>query len=459
MARCFVAAPFTGLIILFVYPPYSSGFVTLTNSSVVGEGARPEPRLLRFLRKGSFQTMGHSTDTSLFKGRKLKSDVKSRAGHKHKSTKNIPLCQPVLPQSKVLTFTAGRYERCAIITHPVVEHVTDPMPIMFWFHAAGGQANKPQCTHWSQLGLQKKFTVICAEALQGVFRGRGGFWSLPEVVTDDSGNRCNYNRSSTAVEPGDIDLQYIMAILHELKQQHTTYDISKLFFAGCSMGSHFSLYASTCIKEEYPSSVSAFATHSSGLKVRGDGLEFPYDVYNPAYRWGECPGCQYAPIKPRKFDDPLGLKACVFDNTGDSSDFYWSSVNLAEEWSRLGNKVELHALSPGVHCEIKDYEEIWQCLDDGTGRLQGVDATRELQKEPKVLVKTRLGHKSKSRTLQVSTALPRYPLVQNRDGRRRRKQHVANMLRAWRCRKLNRRRAMHVQGMESPSSRHSLELL
>lgn len=403
MMPCLLAYSFAGLLcILSLHVPAVSAFHRLSNFTQAAGKPTPVPPMLRFQRRAreNVTTGGSSDDRKV----KFKKKSKKRTWRQHNNTEvNTPLCTPVLPQSTVLSFTAGLYERCAVVTSPA-KPVTEPVPVLFWFHAAGGQANRPQCMHWSQMGLQKKFAVVCAEALQGVFSRGGGFWSLPEVVTDDTGNKCNYNRSAITREPGDIDMQYVMTIIDELQRQPRVYDLTRLFFAGCSMGSHFTMYVSNCIKQEYPKSVSAFATHSSGLKVRGDGLEFPFDVYNPEYRWGECPGCQYAPIKPRRFHDPLGLKACVFDNTGDSSDFYWSSVNLAEEWSRLGNKVELHALSPGAHCEIKDYEEIWHCLDDGTGRLQGTEVAPAA--DTKVLMKTP-SHLLKPRTPQGSKSSPR----------------------------------------------------
>lgn len=279
---------------------------------------------------------------------------------------NKPTCAPVLPESKVLSLEIGSWTRCATVTVPADAY--GPMPVLFWFHAAGGDAAKPQCGHFAQIGLDQKFVVVCAEALQGVFGGWGGYWSLPEIVTADVGNVCNY---SNPYAPGGADLHYIMELLERFDQEPAIYDTSRLFFAGCSMGSHFSMYVSTCIKQKYPQRVSAFATHSSGLKIKGDGLVFPSDLYHPDYQWGECPDCEFAPIRPENFDDSIGLKACIFDNTGDLPDFYWSSINLAETWLQHGNKVELHAVSAGVHCEIKDYNEIIQCLDDDSGRLRG----------------------------------------------------------------------------------------
>merc|ERR1711998_809354 len=122
------------------------------------------------------------------------------------------------------------------------------------------------------------------------------------------------------------------------------YDTSRLFFTGCSMGSA-----------------------STGLKVKNDGLELPPDNYHTEYTWGECPDCQYFPFKPESYSDSLGLKACIFDNTGDG-DFYKTSVALNSTWAKLGNRVETH-FGSGGHCEIHSHADIVNCMDDGTGRL------------------------------------------------------------------------------------------
>merc|ERR1712118_523695 len=77
-----------------------------------------------------------------------------------------------------------------------------------------------------------------------------------------------------------------------------------------------------CLKKWEPSQISAFATHSTGLKKKGDGNRLPEN-------WGECDGCQWWPFAPVKYSDSLGLKACIFDNTGDG-DFYKTSVYLSK---------------------------------------------------------------------------------------------------------------------------------
>lgn len=107
------------------------------------------------------------------------------------------------------------------------------------------------------------------------------------------------------------------------------YDMTRVFIAGCSEGSAFSIFAADCVHAASPSIITAFATHSGGLHVKGDGLTFPPDTFNPQFRCGDCPDCEYFPTVPRR--QPR-LKACVFDNTGDIlpnfGDFYNSSVNM-----------------------------------------------------------------------------------------------------------------------------------
>merc|ERR1712048_1347933 len=71
---------------------------------------------------------------------------------------------------------------------------------------------------------------------------------------------------------------------------------------------------------------------------------------------GECAGCQWWPFAPVE----NGMKACIFDNTGDG-DFYKTSKYLAEEWPQLGNPAESHFASGG-HCQNIPYSSIVSCL-------------------------------------------------------------------------------------------------
>lgn len=263
-----------------------------------------------------------------------------------------------LGDRKVLRLEIGKYTRCMTVTTPA--DAIEPMPILFWFHGAGDTSRTEACTDLSVLASKYKFVLVCAEALQNI-SGFGGQWMWPEVNTASTGTRC--------LDTDSTDMPYIRQSLTFLGAEPQIYDTSRLFFAGCSMGSQFALYISICMKEQSPESVSAFATHSSGLKVKGDGLKFPLDIYNHSYTWGECPECQYIPAVPRTFSDELGLKACIFDNTGDYPEFFWSSAHLAFIWEKNNLTTEVHMDDAGGHCLIPSFMEILDCLDDDTGRL------------------------------------------------------------------------------------------
>merc|ERR1712146_509549 len=96
-------------------------------------------------------------------------------------------------------------------------------------------------------------------------------------------------------------------------------------------------------------------------------MGMPPDDYHTEYQWGECPKCEYFPFCPKAYNDTLGLKACVFDNTGDPG-FYETSEALAKRWKAMGMKTETHFESGG-HCQIHSFDVIADCLDDGTKRL------------------------------------------------------------------------------------------
>jgi len=65
--------------------------------------------------------------------------------------------------------------------------------------------------------------------------------------------------------------------------ENELYDTSRVFFTGCSMGSAESFYQATCLKSELGNDLTAFATHSTGVKIKGDGLRFPPDIYDTSY--------------------------------------------------------------------------------------------------------------------------------------------------------------------------------
>merc|ERR1711920_579473 len=150
-----------------------------------------------------------------------------------------------------------------------------------------------------------------------------------------------------------VEVSYMKNALAHLAKSPETYDVARVFTSGCSMGSAFSGYIGNCLKKWDPAQISAFATHSTGLKKKGDGVRLPEN-------WGECDGCQWWPFAPIKYTDSIGLKACVFDNTGDGG-FYTTSKFLAKEWPELGNPSESHFASGG-HCQNIPYSDIVKCL-------------------------------------------------------------------------------------------------
>lgn len=237
----------------------------------------------------------------------------------------------------------GKYDRCISLITPA--NVKKPMPVLFWFHGSGG--NAAHCGNQQelvQLSQQHGFAYICGEATQDVF-GHGGQWNIPAKITDQTGTPCE---SSDSVEVG-----YMKAVIDHLGKSPDTYDTKRIFTSGCSMGSAFSGYIGNCLKKWDPQQISAFATHSTGLKYKGDGNRLPEN-------WGECDGCQWWPFAPVKYSDSPGLKACIFDNTGDG-DFYKTSQYLAEKWPQLGNPSESHFASGG-HCQNIPYSDIVTCL-------------------------------------------------------------------------------------------------
>ena len=130
------------------------------------------------------------------------------------------------------------------------------------------------------------------------------------------------------------------------------------------MGSAMTVWIAQCLHKRESTSVTAFASQSTGLKKKGDGIHLPPDNYQPQYSWGECPSCEYfpAPVVPT-----AGLKACIVDQTGDH-DFYKSSLQLNASWHDHAMRAEID-IHPGGHCATHSFEWIVKCLDDNTRRL------------------------------------------------------------------------------------------
>jgi len=186
----------------------------------------------------------------------------------------------------------------------------------------------------------------------------GGQWIIPEVQNDTTGPPAPLwlHRPALPTSPSDEvrararahtgltclydinpDLAYLKAAVEQmgaltLASGGAAVDTSRLFFTGCSMGSALTVWAAQCFHKLTPAHVTAFASQSTGLKIKGDGLTFPPDNYRPRYPWGECPTCKYFPAPVVKTS---GLKACVTDQTSDPN-FYGSSVALDKAWRQAG---------------------------------------------------------------------------------------------------------------------------
>lgn len=259
---------------------------------------------------------------------------------------NSPLCGLSQDaEGEVVQLNDGTYDRCiSIITPSSAAEKGAPMPVLFWFHGSGGNAAHCGPRDLVESAEQHGFVLVCGEATQNIF-GSGGQWNIPAEITDESGTPCS--------DADSVEVGYWQSILGHLKKSPEKYDLTKLFTSGCSMGSAFSGYSANCLKHWDPDQISAFATHSTGLKMKGDGNRLPSN-------WGECDGCQWWPFAPVQYTDAVGLKACIFDNTGDG-DFYKTSQYLATKWAALGNPTESH-FADGGHCQNIPYADIVECL-------------------------------------------------------------------------------------------------
>lgn len=279
---------------------------------------------------------------------------------------------------QVVKFSDGTQDRCMAIIAPASTaevEASAKLPVLFWFHGSGG--NAAACGHspFAAMAKENGFALVCGEAVQYEKQGRlGGQWNMPNIINDATGTPC--------ADSDSFDRPYIKNALAELDKLGR-FDTTRIFFSGCSQGSGFSIYTSTCTKQDAETAghISAFATHSTGLKIKGDGIQ-----WDCCSNIESCDSCKYFPAKPFAVPatDSLGLKACIFDNTEDrlpkdptsnNPFFYLSSKQLAAHWSALGNKAETHFKSGG-HCQDIPFADIAKCLDDGTGRLlksQGVE--------------------------------------------------------------------------------------
>ena len=145
------------------------------------------------------------------------------------------------------------------------------------------------------------------------------------------------------------NIVFWQAVIESLGKSPSLFDTKRLFLTGCSAGSAMAFWQAICLHQAFGSNVvSAFATHSTGLKRKGDKLNFPHG-------YGQCKDCEWWPAVPRYAP---GLKACIFDNRGDHP-FYQSSKHLQNQWEAVGNRGESW-FGAGGHCI---YHSGWVCVN------------------------------------------------------------------------------------------------
>jgi hypothetical protein len=283
-------------------------------------------------------------------------------------------CSSSEPGAKVFTVSDGEHDRCFVAVKS--ENLTTAAPVLFFSHGSGGSAANcgegvdEHGNTWVKMALRHNFVFVCGEAvIKSVTNNitgapmQGGIWDIPEVFNDTSSRQCEADSGSEAA--------YMKAVWEAMDAKPNEFNTSASFHIGCSEGSAFSQWAAVCRHESDPQKISAFTTHSTGLKVKGDGNTLPPCYRDPTYTWGECPTCKYWPTVPGKFE---GLKACINDNTADPSTtdpfFYRTSVQMAKYYEQFGSRYNTTFLSGG-HCKQHSFAEMADCLDDNTGRLLG----------------------------------------------------------------------------------------
>ena len=285
-----------------------------------------------------------------------------------------------MPQlGSVHNLTVRGESRCFVAQHPAFEAGQEPLPILFFFHGGGG--NAANCggiidldTHTPlyEVMLRQRFALVCPEARQ-YQKGDGprppliggGLWDLPDYV----GNGTTGNLCAAAASGGSVDLEYMDAVVAALAKQPQLFDVSRRFYLGCSMGAAFSSLSAVCAHAKAPGAVSAWATHSTGISLRGQPALPGVPRTSPA--WPIVPWNATAVGAP--------LKSCIFDNrddqirdpagSGSTINVFDSSALLAAAWKQAGNDAEPHFSDVGGHCGFHSHKDILQCMDDGTHRL------------------------------------------------------------------------------------------
>jgi hypothetical protein len=113
-------------------------------------------------------------------------------------------CAASSSNEKVYDISDGKQNRCFVTYTPPATEADGPLPILFFAHGSGGNAQRcgdmpdeDEQKSWQQIATSGKFAFVCGEALQystvNNVTGQplqGGLWEIPEVFTDTTGQKC-----------------------------------------------------------------------------------------------------------------------------------------------------------------------------------------------------------------------------------------------------------------------------
>lgn len=302
--------------------------------------------------------------------------------------------------SHVLTTSDGAFERCFVVHTPPRAPRTAAdgrYPVLLWFHGlsdgangCGWRADNVRGRNLAEVAWEAGVALVCIEALaydgrpNGQQRGVGVasnarvnasfYWAVPEVQSAASGGtRCAKSDSR--------ELVMAEKVLEWLADRPDTYNLDKLYLAGESVGGAAAQYLGVCLHAATRWRPKALSTHSTGLKVKGDGIEFGRMPMMPWHHVAECDGCGSFPIVlmsekeggtartsvrsggARPLPPLPPVKLCAFDSAADwlmsfdgvPLNFTASTLNLVRAWRAAGGRAEASIAPTGFHVEVHSH--------------------------------------------------------------------------------------------------------
>lgn len=226
-------------------------------------------------------------------------------------------CSTALPMAgEVHAFTTSSGEtRCFSLYRPT--SAPSPAPVVIYFHSHRDTAVEcgREGSEFVRQAYLDGFTLLCAEARELSDSG----WRLGNygVVHDENANPCDAH--------DNLEKPYMDKLLNTLRTKrlgdffnagdisqiqstNPAFAMGRVYAVGYGNGAAFAAYASFC----YPASISGFVQSGSGLKRKGDGVLLESGA-------GECPDCQYWPVKVVNAN-AIGrsFRHCAFASLGDT---------------------------------------------------------------------------------------------------------------------------------------------